>query len=337
MHQESWRPTADVHTLTRRGEIVWRIRNFFHQRNFIEVQPPIIGHDTVVDLNIEPIRIPANFLGCAALDERNRNGARASNANELYLQTSPEFSMKRMLAAGMTSIYSIGPVFRAGERGTNHNPEFSMLEWYRLGDGLAAGIAFLDQLIQEVLQLPQAEVLTYQAAFGERVGCDPLDASLAVLAQCGVDAELGVDANWSDDRDTWLDLLFSDLVQPHLGRGRPVIISHYPASQSALAQISREDPRTAERFELFVDGIELANGYHELLDAEELLERNRRIARQRQAAGKPPLPIESRLTAAMRAGIPPCSGCALGLDRLIMVATGKHQIDQVMPFPIERA
>jgi elongation factor P--(R)-beta-lysine ligase len=337
MTSETWRPTATVATLARRGEIIWTIRNFFHERHFIEVQPPVIGHDTVVDLNIEPIQIQARFLACAAIEVGEVEDEKISNSGDLYLQTSPEFSMKRLLAAGMKAIYNIGPVFRAGERGANHNPEFSMLEWYRVGDGFVAGIAFLDQLIQAVLPSPSAEISTYQNVFLKYAHCDPLVANVSELAQIAVNSKLGVGIDWSEDRDTWLDLLFSELVQPKLGLTRPMIVTHYPATQSALALISSEDERTAERYELFVDGIELANGYHELLDADELLVRNQRVASQRLAANKPALPISSRLMAAMRSGIPACCGCALGLDRLIMVATGSNRIDQVMPFPIERA
>jgi elongation factor P--(R)-beta-lysine ligase len=331
VRDETWRPTASVASLLKRSEIVWRLRHFFNEQEFAEVHTPVIGHDTVVDLNIEPVRILAGNLDCIVAT------AAVDCSAELFLQTSPEFSMKRLLAAGMKAIYNIGPVFRSGERGKNHNPEFTMVEWYRVGDGLDAGISFLDQLIRTVLATPAAKVTTYQAAFIEHANCDPLAASVDELSQLGASSQLGVDANWSDDRDTWLDLLFSELVQPNLGLQTPTIVSHFPASQSALAQIAKDDPRTAERFELFYRGIELANGYHELLDTAELIERNRITVNKRKAAGKSALPIESRLTNAMQAGIAACCGCALGLDRLVMVATGANDISEVMAFPIERA
>ena len=321
-----WQPTATPETLLRRSEIVWQLRQFFHSRGIAEVHTPIISHDTVVDLNIEPVRISGRALDC--------QGARNE---DLFLQTSPEFAMKRLLAAGMKSIYSIGPVFRAGERGTNHNPEFTLVEWYRVGDDMAAGVALVDELVRTVLASPPAEVITYQQAFLTYAAVDPLVATVQELSKLATSHELGVTADWSDDRDTWLDLLFSECVQPRLGLEKPTIVTHYPASQSALAKIAASDPRTAERFELFVRGVELANGYHELLDPAELMIRNEQTEAKRRALGRPSLPVNSRLILAMQAGIPACSGCALGLDRLIMVATNANTIDEVLTFPLERA
>lgn len=326
MDRNHWQPTTTCVALQRRSDIVWQIRRFFHDQGFAEVHPPVISHDTVVDLNIEPVRIPAKSLGCPE-----------AGSGELFLQTSPEFAMKRMLAAGMKAIYHIGPVFRAGERGANHNPEFTMVEWYRIGDNFADGVKMLDELVQAAIQTLTAERLTYQQAFLQHAQIDPLAATCEELAATAVRAGLGVGPDWSDDIDTWLDLLFSELVQPHLGRTRPAVVTHYPASQSALAKLSISDPRTAERFELFVNGVELANGYHELLDASELMERNRVTEAKRAGLGREQLPVSSRLLEAMRAGIPPCSGCALGLDRLLMVASGAQAIDEVLPFPLERA
>ena len=324
--QCSWHPTATPDALLRRSEIVWQIRQFFHARGFAEVHTPIISHDTVVDLNIEPVRISGRSLDC-----------QGAGCDDLFLQTSPEFAMKRLLAAGMTSIYSIGPVFRAGERGTNHNPEFTMVEWYQVGDDMSAGVALVDELVRAVLASPPAEVITYQQACKTHAAFDPLATSVKELATLAVSKQLGVSVDWSDDLDTWLDLLFSELVQPKLGWERPTIVTNYPASQSALARIAASDPRTAERFELFVRGIELANGYHELLDPSELMARNEQTEAKRRELGRPILPVSSRLIYAMQSGIPACSGCALGLDRLIMVAINAQSIDQVLTFPIERA
>ncbi len=326
MTETTWQPTATPEALLRRSDIVWRLRQFFHSRGFAEVHTPIISHDTVVDLNIEPVRIPGRSLDC-----------QVAGYDDLFLQTSPEFAMKRLLAAGMQSIYSIGPVFRAGERGTNHNPEFTMVEWYHVGDDMAAGVALVDELVRTVLASPPAEVITYQHAFKTHTSVDPLVASVQVLATLATSHELGVAADWTDDCDTWLDLLFSELVQPRLGLLKPTIVTNYPASQSALAKIAESDPRTAERFELFVRGVELANGYHELLDPAELMSRNEQTEAKRRALGRPSLPVNSRLIHAMQSGIPACSGCALGLDRLIMVAINAKSIDEVLTFPIERA
>ncbi len=292
----------------------------------LEVHTPILSQDTVVDRHIDPIVLPGAALAVADLAD-----------TPFYLQTSPEFGMKRLLAVGMQAFYQIGPVFRAGERGDFHNPEFTMVEWYRAGDGLNAAVELLARLVHQVLNCQQPQVETYQEVFMRLVNCDPLACSVNELAELATTRHLGVDQQWSADRDDWLNLIFSELIQPQLGHAAPLIVTHYPASQSALARVSEQDARTAERFELFISGVELANGYHELLDASELISRNATVAEQRWKDGKERLPLHSRLIDAMQAGLPACSGCALGLDRLVMIATGSRSIDQVIPFPIERA
>ena len=180
--------------------------------------------------------------------------------------------------------------------------------------------------------MTQVEQLTYQAAFGRYASCDPLLASPRELASLAMEFNLGVDLDWSTDRDDWLNLLFSEVVQPKLGHNSPAIITHYPASQSALARISSEDPRTAERYELFVHGVELANGYHELLDADEQRARFAADLREREALGLPAIPIDEPLLAALASGLPDCSGVALGLDRLIMLAVGSDSLREVIAF-----
>jgi elongation factor P--(R)-beta-lysine ligase len=324
--QQDWRPTASLENLQLRGELLWRLRSFFHRAGLLEVHTPLLSHDVVLDRHIDPVVVPGAAMQLAATCDR-----------DLYLQTSPEFAMKRLLAAGMPAIYQISSVFRAGERGEHHNPEFTMVEWYRVGDGLRAGVEFLAHLTVELLGESSPTIETYAHAFLRRVGVDPLSCDMTELIDLALARQLGVAANWSEHRDDWLDLLFSELIQPELGRESPTIITHYPASQSALARRSDDDPRTAERFELFIGGVELANGYHELLDAPELARRNQRVAEERRLDGKGPLPAKSRLLDAMQAGLPACSGCALGFDRLVMVAARARSIDQVLPFPIERA
>ncbi len=326
MHPHPWQPTASLKNLEHRAGLLWRLREFFHRRNFAEVQTPILSHDTVIDRHIDPV----SFSGASVSLESERE-------QTLFLQTSPEFCMKRLLAAGMTAIYEITSVFRAAERGDYHNPEFTMVEWYRVGDDFEQGVQLLSDLICAALDVDQVDIFTYQEVFQSSVGRDPLSATRLELAQCAIACNLGVDLNWSEHRDDWLDLLFSLVVQPQLGTLRPVIVTNYPASQSALARVSSVDDRTAERYELFVAGVELANGYHELLDPHELEQRNQRVLIQRSLDRKPPLAAESYLLDAMRAGLPACSGCALGFDRLLMVAVGASRIDEVMAFPIERA
>lgn len=326
MPDPAWQPTASIERLRQRADLLWQLRWFFHQQGFDEVSPPVLSADTVVDRYIEPIEVPAAAVGIKAL-----------NAERLFLQSSPEFALKRLLAAGMRAIYSIGPAFRAAERGQFHNSEFTMLEWYRVGDDLHAAVELLASLVTGVLPTAKPIQTTYRQAFARHTGCDPLDVDLADFVAIARAHGLQVASDWSSDRDGWLNLLFAEIVQPRLGATQPEIVTHYPATQSALAKLSDEDPQTAERFELFINGIELANGYHELTDADELRQRNRGVAEQRAADGAKALPQESRLLAAMQAGLPPCSGCAVGLDRLSMVLSGEASLDDVIPFPVERA
>ncbi|MCE5269402.1 MAG: EF-P lysine aminoacylase GenX, partial [Planctomycetaceae bacterium] len=264
----------------------------------------------------------------------------------LWLQTSPEFHMKRMLAAGSGRIYEVARVFRQDEVGPLHNPEFTLIEWYQPGEGLEAGMQFTSDLCEAVLHSDgaqdrghiAAERISYREAFERYVGIDPLEADdaalVATVRRYGIDAPASLDAA---DRDGWLDLLMVERIQPHLGAERPALLYDYPASQAALARVRPEDSRVAERFELYIRGVELANGYHELLDPAELRARNEQTNTQRVADGKPALPVESRLLKAMEAGLPASVGVALGFDRLVMLAAGARSIAEVVAFPFDRA
>lgn len=321
-------PTASMETLRQRAEILNQIRDFFEARLFFHVETPVLSHDVVVDRHLHPISIPACQVH-----------AGASHSHELFLQTSPEFGMKRLLAAGAKAIYQIGKVFRAAECGAQHNPEFTMLEWYRVGDNLPAGMSLLSEFAAEILDRQPAELKSYASVFEECLGIDPHRAEVRELADVAV--AHGIDtANFDlahTERDEWLNLILSHLIEPQLGVPTPTIVYDWPATQSALAIVRESDPPVAERFELYVDGVELANGYHELLDADELLSRNRKINAQRRRDGAGNLPNGSRLLEAMKAGLPDCAGVAVGIDRLIMVALGKSSIDEVIAFPISRA
>ncbi len=322
-----FRPTCNLENLRRRSDLLSKTREFFRRRGFLEVQTPVISQFCVVDRHLEPFVI------------HDQPGVkRMADAGCLrYLQTSPEAAMKRLLAAGSPSIYQLGPVFRQGEYGKLHNPEFTMLEWYQVGERYEEGIQFADQLLQELLGTQPAEVLSYQEAFRRGIGIDPLDASLEDLARWSIDQKLVGSLDWSSDRDDWLDLILSHSIQPTLGFGRPSFLMDFPASQSALARLKSDDERVCERFELFVDGIEIANGYHELLDAQVLLERSRTINEGRIRDGKVMLPVEGPLLDAMRHGLPKSVGCALGFDRLVMLACNACTIQEVIPFPWDQA
>jgi lysyl-tRNA synthetase class 2 len=246
--------------------------------------------------------------------------------------------MKRLLAAGGQAIYQVSRVFRREELGPLHNPEFTMVEWYRTGDGMSEGMQFTSDLCETLLERGPAERISYAESFRRYVGIDPHAADGPALAAtvraCGIEPPASLA---TEDRDGWLDLLMVERIQPHLGTQRPVLLFDYPASQAALARIRPEGPPVAERFELYVAGIELANGYHELLDPAELRARNSQVNAQRKAEGKPVLPEENRLLAAMQAGLPPAVGVALGFDRLVMLAAGAKTIAEVVAFPFDRA
>ena len=322
-----FRSTAVVEVLKSRAELLRRTRAFFDNRQFVEVQTPLLSADTVVDRHLDPISV---LLPNDPLE--------LTTGRLMWLQTSPEFAMKRLLASGMEAIYQITPAFRIGESGDQHNPEFTMLEWYRCDDSMEAGIELLSSLVAEMLHVPKAHIITVSGAFEAHAGFSPFQLSAAGLYQQCAAAQVDVPKSLDlEDWDSLFDLLFTALVQPKLGHGTPVIIHDYPASQAALARIRLEVPRVAERFEMFVDGVELANGYCELLDADELWGRNRVVNQQRKADGKRALPIESRLLGAMREGLPPCVGVALGFDRLVMLATGAKTIRDVISFPTDRA
>jgi lysyl-tRNA synthetase class 2 len=296
-------PSATLDMLRRRADLLKRVRQFFDSRGFLEIETPILSHDTVVDRHLDPLRVTL------FTDPREPD-----RGETLWLQTSPEFAMKRLLAAGATAIFQVSKVFRGGERGSLHNPEFTMVEWYRVGDEYEAGMDLLAKLAEEILGRGKPERMPFAESFRRFAALDPHSLS-----------------------DYEIDLALTSKVEPLLGQERPTILYDYPASQSALARVRPGQPPVAERFELYVNGIELANGYHELLDPVVLRQRNRDNNAARAADGRYTLPEESRLLSAMDHGLPACSGCALGFDRLMMVATGAKSIQEVMAFPIERA
>ena len=257
----------------------------------------------------------------------------------LWLQTSPEFGMKRLLAAGATAIYQISKAFRAGERGRIHNPEFTMLEWYRVGDNLQAGMDLLSNFATEILRRKPVARLTYQQVFQQAVGIDPHSISAEELRELcrshGIETRTFQSEKFN--RDFWLNLILTHLVEKTLGFDKPTIVFDWPATQSALAIVRQAETPVAERFELYVDGMEIANGYHELLDPDELAHRNCINNQLRMKDGNSVLPEESRLIEAMHHGLPQCAGVALGIDRLIMLNIGATSIDEVITFPIENA
>lgn len=314
MARDDFRPTASWTNLQLRAQTLKRLRAFFDARGFVEVETPVLSRDSVIDRHLDPLPV--------TLFDDPRTPAQGRT---LYLQTSPEFGMKRLLAAGdAQAIYQITRAFRGAEQGSQHNPEFTMLEWYRVGDDYRAGMNLLAELASEMFGVPDVRRITYREAFQKYAGVDPL-------------AE-AADAIDPSEREFQLDVLLTSQIQPQLGQDRPAILFDYPANQAALAQVRHEDGiALAERFELYFQGVELANGYHELLAPEVLRERNRQHNQERAADQKYTLPEDSRLLDAMEHGLPACSGCALGVDRLVMLLAGASSIQDVIAFPIDRA
>ena len=320
----TWQPSASIPNLLKRAAIMAEIRRFFSDRGVLEVETPCMSQATVTDIHLFPFQ--TRFVGPGY-----------SQGMDLYLMTSPEYHMKRLLAAGCGPVFQLCRSFRNEEMGRHHNPEFTMLEWYRPCYDMYRLINEVDDLLQQVLECQPAESLSYQQAFLRHLELDPLSADKTQLREAAAKLDLSNIADTEEDRDTLLQLLFTMGVEPHIGKDRPTFVYHFPASQASLAQISTEDHRVAERFEVYYKGIELANGFHELTDAHEQRLRFEQDNRKRAARGLPQQPIDNNLLAALEAGLPDCSGVALGVDRVVMLALGAESIGEVIAFTVDRA
>lgn len=295
------------------------VRNFFEQRGVLEVETPLLSAATVTDPGIDPLAVNIVAAG-----------------TRRYLQTSPEYAMKRLLAAGSGPIYQVCKAFRGGEQGRRHNPEFTLLEWYRPGFTLHDLIVEMVELLLGLGFGPGWQCVTYQALFQQYLQLDPHQAPLGSLKQAARERiDTGFD---SDSRDDWLELLMSHCIEPQLDPSELTFVLDYPASQAALAQTEQTPVgAVARRFELYSGGLELANGYSELRDADEL---ERRFEADRQVLADKGLeerPADPMLLLAMRAGLPQCSGVALGLDRVLMVLAASTDISDQLSFDWERA
>jgi lysyl-tRNA synthetase class 2 len=320
-----WRPGATPATLRGRAKLLANIRAFFAEAGVLEVETPALASAGATD--------PA----LASLTTRYL-GPSAPHGATLYLQTSPEAAMKRLLAAGSGPIYQVCRAFRDGERGRLHNPEFTLLEWYRPGWDHHRLMGEVAALVRRAVgrDLPE-ERLSYADAFARSLGVDPHAASpdqlRAVARRAGVP---GADAIELESRDGWLDLLLTHCVEPGLGRDGLCFLHDYPATQAALARVRAGNPPVAERFELYWRGVELANGFHELADAAEQRRRFVQDNARRRAAGLPEVAADERLLSALSAGFPDCAGVALGVDRLLLLALGAERIDDVLAFSLDR-
>lgn len=320
-----WQPSAPIANLLKRAELLADIRRFFADRGVLEVETPAMSQATVTDVHLVPFQ--TRFVGPGA-----------AQGIDLWLMTSPEYHMKRLLTAGSGPIYQMSRCFRNEEAGRHHNPEFTLLEWYRPHYDMYRLMNEVDDLLQQILECEAAESLSYQQAFLRHLSVDPLTADKEELVACAEKLNVGDLAAREEDRDTLLQLLFMLGVEPHIGQeNKPAFVYHFPASQAALAEISTEDHRVAERFEVYFKGVELANGFRELTDSKEQRRRFEADNRRRALIGLPEHPIDERLLAALSEGMPDCSGVALGVDRLIMLALNADSLKEVIAFTVERS
>jgi lysyl-tRNA synthetase class 2 len=320
-----WRPGATFETLHLRAALNARIRTFFAERRVVEVETPVMSMAGNTDPNIASF--PLEFSGRTDGAPRTR-----------WLRTSPEYPLKRLLAAGFGDCYELGRVFRDGEAGGRHNPEFTMLEWYRVGWDHRRLIGEVVELVNEALALVGREAtlveIDYHALYREQLGVDPATATLDELRTALGDVHIDPQGLTRDD---WLDLLMTHRLQPAFPADRMLAIRDYPASQCALARLREGQPPVAERFELYLGPLELANGYHELADGAEQAARFARDADVRRERGASVPPRDDRLLAALGHGLPGCAGVAVGVDRLMMAMLGTTRIADVLAFDFTRA
>ena len=322
MTAADWRPSSSVAAAMRRAQALGAARRFFAERGVLEVDTPLLSGTTVSDPHIESI----------AVTLARKPGRR------YFLQTSPEFFMKRLLSAGYPDVYQICKAFRDGEAGPRHSPEFTLVEWYRLGYGLRQMMeettAFITALIAPQCVTGPPAFIEYDEAFGRYADIDPGRAPLSALKKAA-DPDPRLVASLGADRDAWLDLLLTLRVIPRFAAGRLTVLYHYPASQAALARLCPANATAADRFEVFYADLELANGFVELKDANEQARRFERDRASRRERGQPVHATDRRLLAALESGLPDCAGVAVGFDRVLMIGEMAEDIRQVQTFAFD--
>ncbi|WP_426369618.1 elongation factor P--(R)-beta-lysine ligase [Pseudocolwellia sp. HL-MZ7] len=324
----SWKTTLSWEDAKKKAYILNQIRQFFYDLDVIEVETPLLGRSTVTDVHLEAFNTHFNYLPDSSIN----------NADTLYLQTSPEFCMKRLLASGYQSIYQISKAFRHEAKGHIHNPEFTILEWYRIGFQQDDLILEVSDLIQAILKCDMPKVITYQNLFLEHLNIDALDTSVEELKD--VISNHNKMSDWLKDEssiDTLLQFILSELIEPNVGIDTPIFIRDFPINQASLAKMNMSDERVADRFECYFKGIELVNGFCELTDAIVQVERFNKDNLERKQLGLEEKVIDRRFIQALESGLPSCSGVALGIDRLLMLALNKQDIEEVITFTIDRA
>ena len=323
-----WRPTASHDMLRLRAELLARIRSFFAGRNILEVDTPALSCAASTDPALQSFTTDYSGPGCVP-------------GTSYYLHTSPEFPMKRLLAAGAGSIYQLCKVFRDGEYGAQHNPEFTLLEWYRTGFDHLDLMDEVEQLLTAVLAgiapLDSVHHWTYRELFLQFADIDPFTVLPGELkARLESESDITPVGLSEDDLDCWLDLVMTHIIEPELGPGL-VFVRDYPASQAALARLRPGTPPVAARFEAYLNGIELANGFHELADAAEQRVRFEHDLERRRQGKLVDVAMDARLLSALESGLPDCAGVALGVDRLLMIASGANCLRDVIAFPFDSA
>jgi len=317
--------SLEVHRL--RASMLARIRTFFARLDVLEVDTPVLSRAASTDPALCSFKTVYSGPGAAKGEPR-------------YLHTSPEFPMKRLLAAGSGSIYQICKVFRDGESGPRHNPEFTLLEWYRTGfderDLMDEVQQLLKYVLADVMPVDTVQHWRYRELFIDIAGFDPFTATPAELRSLMQSRYNVAAVGLADDRDAWLDLVMTHVIEPRLDNGL-VFVRDYPASQAALARLRPGEPPVAARFEVYLNGIELANGFHELTDAVEQQQRFDNELQRRRKAGTEAVKMDDNLLSALHAGLPDCAGVALGLDRLLMLASGSKRVQDVLAFPFDSA
>lgn len=328
MLSDDWKPSASIMALKRRAELLRSVRQYFDRQGVMEVETPMLSASATVDLHIDSFSTEYLPIG-------------SGKTQTCYLHTSPEFPMKRLLAAGSGDIYSLGRVFRNGEAGGRHNPEFTMLEYYRVGYDQFQLMDDVTSLLSSVCDFQEQERVSYGELFQQKLSVNPHTASDAELNQLVarlVDSGLG-----ELDRNDALDLLFSTVIEPELGQSEGglagVYVYDYPASMSALARLRSNDKgeKVAARFELFINGVEVGNGYHELAEASEQKARFLQEQEKRRELDRISFPYDQNLVAALEKGLPDCAGIAIGIDRLMMLIHGTRNIADVIAFDFFRA
>ncbi|MFI3256261.1 MAG: elongation factor P--(R)-beta-lysine ligase [Psittacicella sp.] len=317
-----WEPNLSIELLKSRNKFIKEVRNFFDKRDILEVDTPILSSYGVTDVNLNTF---STFY----------NSPYNSKYKTLYMITSPEYHMKRILAKYNIPIYQVTKVFRNEEEGVKHNPEFTMLEWYRPGFDMFDLISEIEDLMKDTIKISKVELMSYTEVFEKYFNIDPISCDINILK------EEALKYNYSSlnpqDRDSLLEFLFSIHIEPKVGNIHPIAVYNFPATQASLARVDPNNSLLANRFEIYYKGVELANGFNELTNYKAQLERFKKDNIKRSELNLPEIEIDINLIEALKSGMKQVSGVAIGLDRLIMIALDKKSISEVLSFPIDKA